>query len=76
MGQVLRIAIVFIAIWFAWRLLRRTLSNHKNDAAPPAPGDMLRCQYCGVFVPRNDAIAAGSHFYCCTAHAEADRKQT
>jgi len=76
MGQFLRIVIVLVGLWIVLRLLRRALANRNTGPTPPAPADMLRCQYCGVFVPREDAITANDRHYCCEAHAEADRKRS
>ncbi len=76
MGQFLRIILVLVGLWMVLRLLRRALANRKTGPAPPTPADMLRCQYCGVFVPRHDAVAADGRHYCSEAHAEADRKRS
>lgn len=77
MGQFLRIVIVLVGLWVVLRLLRRVRVHRKTGpTAPPAPADMLRCKYCGVFVTREDAIAANDRHYCCEAHAEADRKRS
>lgn len=75
MGQFLRIVIVLGGLWIVLRLLRRALANRKTGAAPPSSADMLRCKYCGVFVPRQDVIEANGQHYCSEAHAEADRKR-
>lgn len=76
MGQFLRIVIVLVGLWIVLRLLRRALTHRKTGATPPTPADMLRCKYCGVFVPRQDVVVANDQFYCCEAHAEADRKRS
>ena len=74
MGQLLRIALVLLALWFIVRLIQRALARRHSDSTPPAPpADMLRCDYCGVFVPRAEAIAAQSKLYCSDDHADADR---
>ena len=74
MGQLLRIALVLLALWFIVRLIQRALARRHSDSTPPAPpADMLRCDYCGVFVPRAEAIAAQSKVYCSDEHADADR---
>jgi len=74
MGQLLRIALVLLALWFIVRLIQRALAKRRSDSpAPPPPADMLRCDYCGVFVPRAEATAAQSKVYCSSDHADADR---
>ena len=74
MGQFLRIALVLIGLWLILRLIKRTLAGRHSDSTPPAlPADMLRCDYCGMFVPRGDAITASGKIYCSGTHADADR---
>jgi uncharacterized protein len=74
MGQLLRIALVLLALWLILRFIKRALARRRADSpAPPPPADMLRCDYCGVFVPRAEAIAARAKVYCSSDHADADR---
>jgi len=74
MGQFLRIAIVLLGLWLVLRFIKRVLAKRRSDSsAPPPPADMLRCDYCGMFVPRGDAITASGKIYCSGTHADADR---
>ena len=74
MGQFLRIAIVLFGLWLILRFIKRALAKRRSDLpTPPPPADMLRCDYCGVFVPRTEAITAGTRVYCSNDHADADR---
>jgi len=74
MGQFLRIAIVLIGLWLILRYIKRALARRRTGTPdPPPPADMLRCDYCGVFVPRGDAFAASGKMYCSGNHADADR---
>jgi len=74
MGQFLRIALVLFGLWLVLRLVKRALARLRSG--PPAispPADMLRCDYCGVFVPRDDAVTTNDKTYCSDHHASADR---
>jgi uncharacterized protein len=74
MGQLLRIAVVLFGIWLILRILKRALAARRSDTpAPPPPADMLRCDYCGTFVPRTDVIPKNGKVYCSGNHADADR---
>ncbi len=74
MGQFLRIAIVLFGLWLVLRFIKHALARRRpRPPAPPLPADMLRCDYCGMFVPRGDAITASGKVYCSAHHADADR---
>jgi len=74
MGQFFRIAIVLFGLWLVLRLIRRALAKRRSGSPTlPPPADMLRCDYCGMFVPRSDAITVSDKTYCSGNHADADR---
>jgi uncharacterized protein len=73
MGQLLRIAILLFGVWIVLRIVRKAISHRRSDASPlPPPADMLRCDYCEVFVPRDEAIEKNGKHYCSSQHADAD----
>jgi uncharacterized protein len=78
MGTLLRLAIVLLGVWLVLRLVKRTLLKDDRPSSPAAtpPADMLRCDYCGVFVPRSEATMAHGKPYCSDGHAEAASKKT
>lgn len=66
MGKILLLA---LGVWLLLTILkgyRRSL-----DAAPPADktDDMVRCEHCGVYVPKGESILKNDKYYCCEAHA-------
>jgi uncharacterized protein len=77
MGTLLRLVIVLIAIWLVLRIVRRYLADRGTPppaSGPRSPADMLRCDYCGMFVPRAEAVRAGDKHYCSRQHAQAARR--
>ncbi len=78
MGTFLRLAIVLFGVWLVLRLVKRALlkDDHPSSPAATPPADMLRCDYCGMFVPRNEATMARGKPYCSGDHAEAAGKKT
>ena len=74
MGQFFRIALVLFGLWLILRIIRRAIARRRSGTPPaPPPADMLRCDYCGMFVPRSDAMTISGKVYCSGKHAEADR---
>lgn len=76
MGTFLRLIIVLFGLWLVLRLIRRAVDARRptpSKSTPPA--DMLRCDYCGVFVPRSEATLARGKSYCSGSHADAAQNQ-
>jgi len=75
MGKLLLWAIVILAALIVMRLWthknaaqrRRTEDSARPDNAPPEA--MVRCAYCGVHLPRSDALLQHGQLWCCEAHA-------
>lgn len=64
------IAIIAAAIWL-WRRITRPKAAQTEQPKPSAePAPMVRCQHCGVHVPRDHALANGEQWYCSQAHLE------
>ena len=36
--------------------------------------DMVRCEHCGVHLPKGESILAGGNYFCCAEHRDAYRK--
>lgn len=70
--------LVLIAWGILW-FLRRSLQKWLRNLQPPStmtqsPTDQLgeklvACAYCHTYIPRNRAIFAKEHFFCCEDHA-------
>ena len=61
------VLVVAIGIWRGRRA---------KEAAPQTPRalpqDMLACAHCGIHIPRKEALAQGTHWYCCREHLPQD----
>lgn len=73
----LRSLLVIILIIIIWRLgqawYKRFVKNQqpKNQSSPLTQiksETMLRCDYCGVYLPAHEAVREGNKVYCCHAH--------
>jgi uncharacterized protein len=66
---VLRLLLLIAAVvlvYFVLKSFRRSLNK------PPAPGakveDMVRCEHCGVNLPRSEALLSRGRFFCSEEH--------
>jgi len=61
----LRLLIILIAIWLAFRLIRYFMHRYGRSAPHrTAIPRMLPCARCGVHVPEDQAIRIGDRVYC------------
>lgn len=68
MTRLILLLALLAGAWWLWQ--RRT---RRQPALRPAETDslpMVRCQYCGVHVPRDSAVSRNDQWYCCREHAE------
>jgi uncharacterized protein len=60
------IGVVFAVIW--WIKLSRPSSRAQRESSDDSPQTMVACAQCGVHLPEQDAVHAGSARYCSQAH--------
>lgn len=70
MGYLIRLLILAIVAWLAWRLLRGPRKAPKNTVSKSTNKGqaMLACAYCGTYVPADQAIEHHGQVYCCREH--------
>lgn len=72
MAKILLLIAVGAAVYFIVRGYARSVS--RSDAAKRAPGpgsageDMVRCEHCGVHLPRSESKQEGGAFFCSEEH--------
>jgi len=79
MGKLLLWAIVVLAALIAMRLwthknARHNARSQRRNANQPShgttpPESMVRCAYCGIHLPRSDALLQHGQLWCCAEHA-------
>ncbi len=67
MKFLLLLAIIVAVYWIFTSFKRKS----RRAAKPPAgrgPEDMVRCEQCGVHLPRSESLMSGQVFYCSPEH--------
>lgn len=74
MAKLIFIVIVtlLLVLWF------KSMAKRKDrDERPPTEKgkaeDMVRCQVCGVNLPRSEALMSRGRIYCCEQHRSQDQ---
>jgi uncharacterized protein len=68
--------LLVIAVTVLVVLLFKSMGRKSGAAKPPqakSPEDMVRCQVCGVNLPRSEAMMSHGRFYCCDQHRLQDQ---
>jgi len=69
----MRTLIIIIALAVIIMIARRLWQTPRPPAKPGGkPGQMVQCANCGIYIPAQEALSRGEHFYCSQAHLEAD----
>jgi uncharacterized protein len=67
-----KIVLLVLGLLFAYWVLKGYRRRIDRDDAP-GPGaaeDMVRCERCGVHLPRSESVAARGKHYCSVEHRE------
>jgi len=67
-----KIILVVLGLLLAYWLLRGYRRHIERGNAPSAGAteDMVRCERCGVHLPRSESVAAQGKHYCSVEHRE------
>lgn len=73
MGKLLFWLLVGFAVYAGWRWWqarqRIDQANRERPAPPTAVGEpMVRCEVCGLNLPRSEALADGARHFCGEEH--------
>jgi len=72
MKFLLFLAVALLAVWLLRSGRRDARSSERPEHPPPPPGpqEMVRCDLCGVHLPRSDAVVGRIGLYCSTEHRQ------
>lgn len=74
MFGLIRVAIIVLVAYLAYRVVKNWLakldkSQLQTDKKEEKIATMVRCQYCAVHIPQNEALKRKGHWYCSEEHA-------
>lgn len=87
MGKILFWVVVILVALVAARMIARNNARADNGAAPKraaagkkgaplqdATESMVRCEHCGIHLPRSEALLQNGHTWCSQEHAKLGSK--
>lgn len=67
-----RLLTYIVIIWLIWSIIKRTFSTEKPQPRQrQISRKMVRCSYCQVHLPEQDAIRQDDDWFCSQAHRQA-----
>lgn len=73
--RTLLILIALLLVWFIGRHLWRRSVRFKQQGSGQKPvQETVRCSYCNVYVPKDQAIQRHGQNWCCEEHARKGRR--
>lgn len=74
----IRFILLVLLGWILWELIKRRykrfLQHQRKTTSSPPPaavpkhGAMVRCDYCDLHLPENEALRSENTYYCCEEH--------
>jgi uncharacterized protein len=61
-------------LWIIRHLLRQRRLKHEPSRAAKAV-DSVQCSYCGLHLPRSEAVQLGEDFFCNREHQQAAKRR-
>jgi len=66
----IRILLIALVAWLLLRMLKNW-ANKKAVTRKKSPDEletMVRCQHCGLHIPKNEALQSDNKYYCSQEH--------
>jgi uncharacterized protein len=77
MGRILFFVVLGVGLYVAFRIWSGSRQRGAAEQSPPptAVGEaMVRCQRCGLNIPKSEALADGERWYCSEGHRRLERE--
>jgi uncharacterized protein len=72
----MRLLAIFIALAIIVVVAKRMWGKPRPPASQDKlSGKMAQCAHCGMYIPEQEAIRYGDHYYCSREHLEQDKRQ-
>ena len=76
----MRTLLLIFTIWLIIVVVRQHLADRRRAAESKPkpdkqlPADTVKCEHCGVYIPRQESVDVNDHHYCSQQHADLDQQ--
>lgn len=60
---------ILIAALIYWIIKSRRLKQEETEVLQESAEDMVNCSYCGVYLPKSEAVGNHDKYFCCDEHS-------
>ena len=60
---------ILIAALIYWIIKSRRLKQEETEVLQESAEDMVNCSYCGVYLPKSEAVGNHDKYFCCNEHS-------
>ncbi|WJW74929.1 PP0621 family protein [Thiohalobacter sp. IOR34] len=73
----IRLLLLGLLVYIGFSLYKRWQAQQRRRNRPAAGevGQMVRCETCGIHLPREEALCSGDHCYCSEAHRQSAQQR-
>lgn len=72
MGKLVLLVLAVALAWWVLKGYRRSITRDQPPRAT-APEDMVRCEHCGLHLPRSESHVRDGRFFCSEEHLRLHR---
>jgi len=59
---------ILIAALIYWIIKSRRPKQKETEVLQEPTEDMVNCSYCGVYLPKSEAVGSHNKYFCCDEH--------
>lgn len=60
---------ILIAALIYWIIKSRRFKQKETEVLQESTEDMVNCSYCGVYLPKSEAVGNHNKYFCCDEHS-------
>jgi len=66
----MRILLLIIAVVFGFLIIKQMINSRRRSEEKKLPETtrMVRCEHCGVHIPKQEALLDNNHYFCSDEH--------
>lgn len=66
----IRILIIALLVWLLLRMIKNRINRYqqRQQDKPQQINTVVRCQHCGLHIPKQEALQSDNKYYCSQEH--------